>query len=176
MEYMVVYSTKTENTKKLAFEIFKALPGISKDMQNIKDYSMKPADTYFVGFWTNRGCCDMSVIDLLSELHGKRIALFGTCAMGNDDDYYKTIIQKVSVFIPDDNEYLGSFMCQGKMPMTVRERYEMILRSGTDEKQMKKMLQDFDEALFHPNQTDYDKAAEFVDDILKKINIVQNVN
>lgn len=168
MEYMVVYSTNTENTKKIAFEIFKSLPGISKDMQNINEYSQKAADTYFVGFWTNRGSCDMSVIDFLSELHGKRVALFGTCAMGNDAAYYKTIIQKVSVFIPDDNEYLGAFMCQGKMPMKVRERYEMYLRSETDEKQMKQMLRDFDEALFHPNEEDFDQVKDFVKNIVDR--------
>ena len=32
MEYMVVYSSKTGNTKKIATEIFSALPGMSRDI------------------------------------------------------------------------------------------------------------------------------------------------
>lgn len=167
MDYMVVYSSRTGNTKQIAKEIFGALPGMSKDMQNIEEYSGKDADTFFVGFWANRGTCDMSVIDLISDLHGKKIALFGTCGFGGDEEYYKTIEQKVSVFIPDDCEYLGIFMCQGKMPMQVRKKYEISMEDQKQEAWRKKMLQNFDEALFHPNETDFEHARAFVNSVLE---------
>ncbi|MEG1290705.1 MAG: flavodoxin family protein, partial [Lachnospiraceae bacterium] len=162
MDYMVVYASKTGNTKKLATEIFTAIPGMSKDMQNISEYHGKDADVFFIGFWTNRGSCDMSVIDMMSELHGKKIALFGTCGFGGDEEYYKTIEQKVSVWIPDDCEYMGSFMCQGKMPMQVREKYEISMSDSKQEACRKKMLQNFDEALLHPNENDLEEAKAFV--------------
>lgn len=82
MDYMVVYSSKTGNTKKIATEIFSALPGMSKDMQSMREYRGKDADVFFIGFWVNRGTCDISVIEMMSGLHGKKIALFGTCGMG----------------------------------------------------------------------------------------------
>lgn len=81
MEYMVVYSSKTGNTKQVATEIFSALPGMSKDMQNIEEYNGKDADIFFVGFWANRGSCDMSVIDFISELEGKRLHCLGPVAL-----------------------------------------------------------------------------------------------
>lgn len=168
MEYMVVYSSRTSNTKQIATEIFSALPGMSKDMQNIEEYRGKDADTFFVGFWANRGSCDISVIDFLSELHGKNIVLFGTCGFGGDEAYYKAIEQRVSVFIPDDCKYLGAFMCQGKMPMQVRQKYEIPMEDVRQEPWRKKMLQNFDEALFHPNETDFSNARMFVKEILKK--------
>ena len=71
MEVMVIYSSHTGNTKKIASSIFAAIPGDSKDMQSIDEYSGKDAETYFVGFWTDKGTCDMRVVDLLSELEGK---------------------------------------------------------------------------------------------------------
>lgn len=169
MDYMVVYSSKTGNTKQIATEIFSALPGMSKDMQSIEEYNGKDADVFFVGFWTNRGSCDMSVIDLISELEGKKIALFGTCGFGGDEEYYKSIEQKVSVWVPDDCEYLGTFMCQGKMPMQVRKKYEISMEDQKQEAWRKRMLQNFDEALLHPDETDFEHARAFVKRTLEKL-------
>lgn len=71
MDVMVIYSSRTGNTKKVATSIFAAIPGESKDMQPIEEYNGKDAETYFIGFWTDQGTCDMRVVDLLSELEGK---------------------------------------------------------------------------------------------------------
>ena len=77
MDYMVVYSSITGNTKKIATEIFSALPGMSKDMQSMAEYRGKDAEIFFIGFWVDRGTCDISVINMMSELQGKKVALFG---------------------------------------------------------------------------------------------------
>ncbi len=50
MDYMVLYASVTGNTKKIATEIFSALPGMSKDMQNIEEYRGKDAEIFFIGF------------------------------------------------------------------------------------------------------------------------------
>lgn len=169
MDYMVVYSSKTGNTKKIATEIFSALPGMSKDMQSMREYRGKDADIFFIGFWVDRGTCDISVIEMMSELHGKKIALFGTCGMGRDAAYFKSIEQKVNVWVPDDCEYLGTFLCQGKMPMQVRGNYEIPMEDPRQEAWRKKMLQNFDEGLFHPNEEDLGRAREFVEQVLRQI-------
>lgn len=167
MDYMVVYSSKTGNTKKIATEIFSALPGMSKDMQHIEEYKGKDADMFFVGFWVDRGTCDMSVIEMLSRLHGKKVALFGTCGLGHDAEYYKMIEQKVEVWVPDDCEYLGAFLCQGKMPMRLRENYEIPMEDPRQEAWRRQMLRNFDEGLFHPNEEDVRKAREFVKRLMR---------
>ena len=169
MDYMVVYSSKTGNTKKIATEIFSALPGLSKDLQSMREYRGKDADVFFIGFWVNRGTCDISVIEMMSGLHGKKIALFGTCGMGRDAAYFKSIEQKVNVWVPDDCEYLGTFLCQGKMPMQVRGNYEIPMEDPKQEVWRKKMLQNFDEGLFHPNEDDLWQAREFVEQVLSRV-------
>ena len=161
MDYMVLYASVTGNTKKIATEIFSALPGMSKDMQNIEEYRGKDAEIFFIGFWVDRGTCGMSVMNVLSELHGKKIALFGTCGMGRGAAYYREIEQKVKVWIPDDCEYLGTFLCQGKMPMKVRQKYEISREDPREEAFRKQMLKNFDEALFHPNEQDFVDARAF---------------
>ena len=154
MEVMVIYSSHTGNTKKIASSIFAAIPGDSKDMQSIDEYSGKDAETYFVGFWTDKGTCDMRVVDLLSELEGKNVALFGTCGMGTNEEYYKSIEQKVKVWLPEDCRYLGAYMCQGKMPMSVRARYEKMLESPEHVPNVSAMIENFDRALSHPDAED----------------------
>ena len=81
MQTIVIYSSQTGNTRKLATQIFAAIPGDSKDLKNIDEYREKDAELYFVGFWVDRGDCDEKTVELLSGLHGKKIALFGTCGM-----------------------------------------------------------------------------------------------
>lgn len=161
MDAMVVYSSVTGNTRKVANEIFAAIPGDKKDIQSIEEYNGKDADTFFVGFWTDRGTCSADIIDLLSCLQGKNVALFGTCGMGRNQKYYDEIRDKVKVFIPDDCRYLGTYMCQGKMPIQVRRKYEQWLTGNPHPEQVKRMIQNFDEALLHPDREDLKKAAAF---------------
>lgn len=174
MQFEVLFVSQTGNTEKLAKVIFEAIPNKSKEIQRLtKDTRLDLAETYFIGFWTNRGTCSFEVLDYISELHGKNIALFGTCGMGSDPQYYQRISQQVSVLIPDDNEYLGTFLCQGKMPMSVRNKYEEALKQGDYDACTRKMIRNFDEALLHPNQTDYEEAKKFVDNIMLKIGVYQ---
>ena len=73
------------------------------------------------------------------------------------------------MWIPDDCEYLGTFLCQGKMPMQIRAKYEIPMEDPKQEIWRKKMLKNFDEGLFHPNETDLEHAREFVERVLKSI-------
>lgn len=169
MKIHVLYASGTGNTELVAKAVYKAIPDTSKDIQRLVNFKEDPgAETYFIGFWTNRGSASYELLDILSNLHGKNIALFGTCGMGGSPEYYREIENQVSAFIPDDNVYLGAFMCQGKMPMRVREKY---LAMETDENyaQVQKMLRNFDEALLHPNDDDLKNAMDFVDSVFEKL-------
>lgn len=161
MQAMVVYSSKTGNTQKIATAIFAAIPGESKDMQRVEEYKGKDADIFLVGFRTDQGNCDTKIANLLSGLHGKKVAIFGTCKAARDDAYYERIIREVKSWIPADNDYLGAFLCQGKMPMQVRRRYEMMAAAGADGPHIQAMIRNFDEALLHPDKKDEQDAAEF---------------
>ena len=168
MEVMVIYSSHTGNTKKVASSIFAAIPGDSKDMQSIDEYNGKDAETYFIGFWTDKGTCDMRVVDLLSELEGKNVALFGTCGMGANEEYYKSIEQKVKVWLPEDCRYLGAYMCQGKMPLSVRERYVKMKEQPDHMPNIDAMIENFDKALSHPDADDLVKLTESVSEAIEQ--------
>ena len=170
LEYLVLYESQSGNTKKLAAAIFSNLPGNSKDLIDITtDKPIPEARVYFIGFWVNRGTCSMEVSDFLNDLSGKSIALFGTCGMGDSPDYYKTIESSVSAWIENDNDYLGAFICQGKMPRRVREKYEA-MRNEENAEQMDRYIRNFDEALTHPDTLDIEHAKVFTQKCLRKLN------
>ena len=169
MQTIVIYSSQTGNTRKLATQIFAAIPGDSKDLKNIDEYREKDAELYFVGFWVDRGDCDEKTAELLSGLHGKKIALFGTCGMGNDPAYSQKVIDRVKTWIPEDNEYMDAFLCQGKMPIQVRRRYEEMAKSGQNTEQIQAMIRNFDRAMLHPDRADEAAAADFAVQVWKRI-------
>lgn len=168
LDYLVLYQSESGNTKKLAASIFAHLPGNSKDLIDIStDKTIPEARIYFIGFCVHRGTCSMAVSDFLSSLGGKQIALFATCGMGNSPDYYKAIEKNVSAWIENDNQYLGAFICQGKMPQKVRQKYET-MRTKENAAQVNLFIQNFDEALTHPDSLDIEHAKVFADKILKQ--------
>lgn len=166
MKYQVIYTSKTGNTEKLAKKIFEVLPGNEKDIERFEPgMKIADADLYFIGFWIKRGTCSMDFIDYIAELHGKRIVLFGTCGMAAEEAYYKKLLDEIEVWIAEDSECVGRFMCQGKMPMTVREKYQAMLGGDNDE-QVRRMIQNFDKALTHPDKEDMSHIEEFVKKII----------
>ena len=84
--------------------------------------------------------------------------------------YYKDIAGRVSAWIESDNEYLGYFICQGKMPQKVRMKYES-MRTPENTAQIDRCVRNFDLALTHPDSLDVEHAKVFVDHMLKKIEL-----
>lgn len=165
MDYLVVYTSRTGNTQKVAMKIFESLPGKSKDIVSISELHGEEADTYFVGFWNNRGTATTEVIDFLTNLHGKRVALFGTCGVFENKEYLKNVEKQVSVFLPDDNEYLGCYLCGGKVGPKVLETYRQI-QEVEDTKQIRMMISAYENAMLHPNLEDLENAGRFVESVL----------
>lgn len=169
LDYLVLYQSETGNTKKIAATIFSCLPGNSKDLIDITtDKTIPEAKAYFVGFCIHRGTCSMNISDFINDLGGKRVALFGTCGMGNSPEYYTTIEHSVNAWLEGDNDYLGSFICQGKMPIRVRQKYET-MRNEENHEQADMLIRNFDEALTHPDSLDVEHAKVFTQKCLEKL-------
>lgn len=167
MKYLVVYTSKTGNTQKIAMKIFNCLPGKSKDIQRLEELGQDEAEIYFVGFWNDRGTCGSDIMDFLLTLHGKKVALFGTCGMAGNQEYFEQVSNRVAAFIPDDNEYLGSFLCLGKMPPQILEKYKM-MQQKEDSSLIRMMITGYERAMLHPDEEDLCAAGDFVEKVLRK--------
>jgi len=168
MKYQVVYYSETGNTESVAKAIFEQLPGESKDIQRLSEYQDTEADLYFLGFWIYHGAASIQFLDFLATLEGKKIALFATCGMGNTEEDYKKIERQILAWIPETCEYVGLYMCQGKMPFAIRKACEQ-KKMETNEscENYDRLIANFDRALLHPDELDLKNAKEFVKRIIK---------
>lgn len=163
VKYKVVYTSKTGNTRQLATAIYQSL-GVGKG--DIEEWNPSTrwddAECYLVGFWTDRGNCPAGLRDFLKHLSEKKVLLFGSCGFGASQEYYEKIEANVKAYIPEDAQYLGCYLCQGKMPMSVRERYEEMQKDPKQKKTATMLLENFDKALLHPDQKDLEDGIRFV--------------
>lgn len=149
----IVYSSVTGNTKLLADSIKNYLDGKVA-------YFGKPgvealaSDKIYVGFWTDKGEANKEALDFLRALNNKKIFLFGTAGFGVSDEYFNKIIERTKEAINDSNEVIGSFMCQGKMPQSVKDRYLKMKESGSKIPNIDLLIDNFNKALAHPNSDD----------------------
>lgn len=150
MKYSVVYTSPTGNTKQLADQIQQVLPQEQCCYCGAPDQQATQAELIFVGFWTDKGSCDAKTAEFLQQLTEKKVFLFGTAGFGMEQAYFDRILSNVKQNLPQSNQLVGTYMCQGKMPMTVRKRYE----TTQDLPNREMLIENFDRALSHPNEDD----------------------
>lgn len=111
----------------------------------------------YIGFWTDKGNADNETLTLLSTLKNRRIFLFGTAGFGGSDAYFQKILGQVRQSIDPSNTIIGEYMCQGKMPQSVRERYVKMKENPEHPTNLDALIKNFDCALSHPDSDDLEK-------------------
>lgn len=166
MNYLITFASTTGNTKELAKAIRESLP--SEECINfgptimMSKKNIAAAQRIYVGFWTNRGACSETVAEFLQGLEDKEVFLFGTAGFGESQDYFDGILSRVGENVPESSRIIGTYMCQGKMPASVRERYEGMLVDPEQEAKARQLLENFDKALTHPDAGDIENLKQAI--------------
>ena len=185
--YSIVFSSRTGNTAELAEAVREALPegtceyfgsvngddggdgrGYAGDGCGRTSSAIPASETLFVGFWTNQGVADQAAQKLLGQLRNRKIFLFGTAGFGGSEAYFQAILDKTKAFIDDSNTVIGTYMCQGKMPLSVRERYMKMKEQPDHMPNIDAMIENFDKALSHPDANDLEKLAKLVSEAIER--------
>ncbi len=154
MKYAIVYSSRTGNTKLLAETLRESLPAEECIYFGTPDPAALQAQRIYVGFWTDKGSCDGEVAELLKAVTDQEIFLFGTAGFGGSQEYFDKVLDRVVKNLPEGAQLVGRFMCQGKMPLSVRQRYEAMAQGDGKVPNIQQMLDNFDKALSHPDERD----------------------
>lgn len=162
MTYSIVYSSRTGNTKLLADTLRTALPQGDCVYFGEPNAAALAADRLYVGFWTDKGTCDASTGAFLESVRNKEVFLFGTAGFGGAPAYFETILGGVRQHLEGSVAVVGSYMCQGKMPAAVRQRYEKMLEAPAHAPNVESMIENFDRALSHPDDADLAGLRESV--------------
>lgn len=117
------------------------------------------ADVVFVGFWCDKGSCSPAVQHFLQGLAGKRVFLFGTCGFGESDEYFAQILARVCAYLPAEAQCIGGAMCQGKMGVGVKRRYEGMLEEDPENAQARMLIDNWNKAQSHPNEGDFSRIS-----------------
>lgn len=165
MKIAVVYKSLTGNTRLLAEAIREAVA--DEVVYCGEPAEHLDADFYFVGSWTDKGTCCKEIAAFLKTLEHKKIAVFGTAGFGGSAEYYRALAERMEREAADSNEMMESFFCQGKMPMSVRSRYVAMLTEHPDDKKLEVSIQNFDEALSHPDQKDLDDVRVWAQRVIR---------
>lgn len=167
MKINIVYVSRTGNTKLVAEAIKDALKDFDVEIYNSTN-EVRDGDIYFIGSWTDKGSETIDIINFVKSLKNKKIAIFGTAGFGGSEAYFETLANRAYSNIDEFNEKLGHFYCQGKMPMSVRERYVKLIQENAEDKKLLVSIKNFDEALSHPDSDDLLRAKEWALSIIKK--------
>ena len=185
--FSIVFSSRTGNTAELAEAVREALQegtceyfgsvngddggdgrGYAGDGCGRTSSAIPASETLFVGFWTNQGVADQAAQKLLGQLRNRKIFLFGTAGFGGSEAYFQAILDKTKAFIDDSNTVIGTYMCQGKMPLSVRERYMKMKEQPDHMPNIDAMIENFDKALSHPDADDLVKLANLVSEAIER--------
>lgn len=127
------------------------------------------ADVVFVGFWCDKGSCSPAVQHFLQGLVGKRVFLFGTCGFGESDEYFAQILERICAYLPADARCIGGAMCQGKMGVGVKRRYEGMLEKDPENAQARMLIDNWNKAQSHPNEDDFSRIVAAAKEALASV-------
>jgi flavodoxin len=146
MKSLVVYSSQTGNTRKLAEAVFDILPG-EKALYPV-DEAPDPSDYGFiaVGFWLMNGKPDPKSTKYLVKVGKKPLFLFATHGAGDGSDHAIYAMQ-LAKSLASESDIRGTYSCQGE----VNPR---ILEKASKKTDPPVWLADALDAIGHPNDAD----------------------
>ena len=160
--YSIIFSSLTGNTGQLAETIRAVLPAEDCDYFGAPETAELYSEMLYVGFWTDKGNADCAALGLLSKLRGKKVFLFGTAGFGGSAAYFQKILDHVKQSVDPSNTVVGEYMCQGKMPQSVRDRYMKMKAQPEHPANIDALIENFDRALSHPDEDDLERLRKII--------------
>ncbi|MFZ0243264.1 MAG: flavodoxin family protein [Desulfobacterales bacterium] len=157
MKILVVYSSQSGNTRKLANAVFDAISG-EKEI-----YSMEKApdpsgfNPVAVGFWLKAGKPDPQTLEFLSKIKGQQLFLFATHGAAAGSAHAASAMDHARSLVPNAT-VLGTFSCQGEVDPSVLERV-------SQKPEPPVWLKDAPQAAGHPDQGDIQALKKEVEKI-----------
>lgn len=155
MKSLIVYSSQTENTKKLADAIYETLEGEIDIFPVDKAPSPDGYDFIAVGFWFMAGKPDPKTCEYLPKCgKGNRLFLFATHGAKADSDHVKNATNH-AMGLTNDADIAGVFTCQGEVNPKVLEKVKQKPEPPV-------WIGDADQAVGHPNEDDISALKQMI--------------
>ncbi len=158
MKKLIVYSSITGNTKKVA-EVCKSITDENWDIQaidnkiNLDDYNL-----IVLGFWVDKGTADSKSLKLIKKIKNKRVAFFATLGAYPDSNHARKTLEKVKkIFTENNNEVHSTFICQGAIDTKLIDWMKKLPKEHSHSPNEERVKR-WSEAAKHPNEKDFEGA------------------
>lgn len=160
MKILVTYSSVTGNTKLVATKLFEYLKE-DNDVDILKMIQAKNIDNYdviFIGFWINKATANKEAYRFIEKIKNRRIALFGTIGANPDSEHGKLAKKNIDALVDKSNDYIGSFLVNGKVDDKWIKRINIIpfIPKKAKEKMQKTVIESR-----APNEDDFKNIIDY---------------
>lgn len=169
MKTIVVYSTRTGNTKKVAEAIAAALPPGTPCQPLADEPDLTAYDCVFLGFWVDRGTANQEAQDVIRTLKNDHICLFATLGANPKSEHAASSLKQAEALLPDGKAADGTFICQGAVDPKVIEMMYKKFPAGSPHGRSPERDALHAEAAKHPDAADLSQAAAFARDVYRRI-------
>ena len=158
MRTLVVYSSRTGNTKMIAEAVAETLNPC--DLHPVEEAPAADAyDFVALGFWVDKGMPDPACQTYMRSVNGKKVGLFGTLGVDPEHEHAKDCAAKAEAIMTESNNTVfGTFLSQGKIDPKI---VEVMRKTAQDVHPMTpERIARIEAAKSHPNEKDCRKARE----------------
>lgn len=169
MKGIIIYSSKTGNTKRMAKKIYEALK--DKYQMEIEDIIDSPDvegyDFVLLGGWIDRGTLEGKALKYLENIKNKKLGLFATLGAMPDSEHGKKVLGNLKDLLKD-RESLGQYICPGQVDPKMIEKLKGIKGVVVPKKIKEKMI---DTSLKSRKATEEEllKAANYFAENIKQL-------
>ena len=166
MSSLVVFSTSTGNTRKIADAIFSALKDKDKkiiDVNEINTVDINEFEKIIIGGWIDKGEIDEKAKEFLAKLKNKKLGLFVTMGGNPETDRAKNCFQEIKKSLEKNGNIVEkTFVCQGAINPNLINKFREMTKQGiagsfaaTPEREAR-----WAEAAKHPDEKDIENAKK----------------
>ena len=158
MKSLIVYSSQSGNTKKLAQAVLESLTG-SKEMYAVTE-APDPAGYDFIalGFWLQGGKPDPKSAEYIGMVGKKQLFLFATHGAAGGSDHALKAMDHAKSLAPEA-DILGTYSCQGEVNPKVLEKVK-------NKPEPPVWIADAPNASGHPDEADIEVLKHQISELL----------
>lgn len=141
MKGIIIYSSKTDNTKRMAEKIYEALKNeYEMTIENIRDSpDIESYDFVLLGGWVDRGTLETQTRKYLEKIKNKKLGLFATLGAMPDSEHGRKVIKNLEGLLRG-KESLGQYICPGLVDPKMIEKLKGIKGVIVPKKIKEKMI------------------------------------
>lgn len=144
MKGIIIYSSRTGNTKRMAEKIYDILKDkyemTIKDINDVEDErETKEYEFVLLGAWIDKGTVDNKAMKFLKKVENEKVGLFATLGAMPDSEHGKKVIKNLKELLKN-KESLGEYICPGLVDSDLINKLEGITGKVVPKKVKEKMI------------------------------------